>query len=425
MSLAQLPPRAANVPVAVAGSAVAVEPVDLTAADGAPSSGLLYAPRAGRPRIGIHLMHPRTDQTRNYNVLPLASAGCLVLARNGRSVNNDADTLHEDLLLDMAAGVRLLRERGCETVILLGNSGGGALAALYQSQAEAAPEARIQKEATVSAVDLASASLPAADALIVIGGHMGQGKTLAKLIDGAVVDEADPLSVDPAVDIYDPDNGFRLPVAETRYAPQFVAAVRAAQRQRVERIDRLARAAIAATADARSAASWLSQSGDALRARLWADRRAAARGYLTIYRTIADPVLLDPAIEPDDRVPGGFDGHQRPDLQNYRQVGFAHLVSPRAWLSTWSALSSHGDLAGSIGGVTVPTLVVHYRGDLFTRLSEIEALRDAAGTGDFSLVVVGQADHYGRRINPDGSLGARTSEGTDAAVAWLRKRFAL
>jgi hypothetical protein len=73
----------------------------------------------------------------------------------------------------------------------------------------------------------------------------------------------------------------------------------------------------------------------------------------------------------------------------------------------------------------VPTLVVHYRGDLFTRLSEVETLRDAAGTADFSLVIVGQADHYGRRINPDGSLGARTSEGTDAAVSWLRKRFAL
>jgi pimeloyl-ACP methyl ester carboxylesterase len=425
VSLAQLPPRAANVPIAVAGAAVAVEPVDLVAADGAPSSGLLYAPRAGRPRVGIHLMHPRTDQTRNYNVLPLVSAGCMVLARNGRSVNNDADTLHEDLLLDVAAGVGFLRTRGCETVVLLGNSGGGALAALYQSQAEAAPGARIKKETTVSGVDLAHASLPSADALIIVGGHMGQGKTLAKLIDGAVVDEADPLSVDPAADIYDPRNGFRLPVSETRYPPEFVAAVRAAQLRRVERIDRLARSAIAAAADARNAASWLPDGGDALRARLWVDRRAAARSYLTIYRTIADPVILDPTIEPDDRVPGGFDGYQRPDLQNYRQVGFAHLVSPRAWLSTWSALSSHADLAGSIGGVTVPTLVVHYRGDLFTRLPEVETLRHAAGTADFSLVIVGQADHYGRRINPDGSMGARTGEGTDAAVSWLGKRFAL
>jgi pimeloyl-ACP methyl ester carboxylesterase len=425
VSLAQLPPRAANVPIAAVGSAVTVEPVDLLAADGAPSSGLLYMPRAGQPRLGIHLMHPRTDQTRNYNVLPLVSAGCMVLARNSRSVNNDADTLHEDLLLDVAAGVGFLRSRGCDAVVLLGNSGGGPLAALYQSQAESAPEARIEQEATVSAVDLGRAALPTADALIIIGGHMGQGRTLAKLIDGAVVDEADPLSADPAVDIYDPRNGFRLPVSETRYSPEFVAAVRGAQVRRVERIDRLARAAIAAAAEARSAASWLPDAEDAFRARLWVDRRAAARSYLTIYRTIADPVILDPTIEPDDRVPGGFDGYRRPDLQNYRQVGFAHLVSPRAWLSTWSVLSSHADLAGSIAGVTVPTLVVHYRGDLFTRLSEVETLRHAAGTADFSLVMVGQADHYGRRINQDGSLGARTSEGTDAAVCWLRKRFAL
>jgi hypothetical protein len=47
------------------------------------------------------------------------------------------------------------------------------------------------------------------------------------------------------------------------------------------------------------------------------------------------------------------------------------------------------------------------------------------GRGGFSLVMVGQADHYGRRVNRDRSPGARTSEGTDAAVSWLRKRFAL
>src|ERR1700722_6028942 len=129
MTQRNLPPRAANVAVQDLGEGARREPVDLVAADRAPSSGLYYAPdRPDRPRIGIHLMHPRTDQTRNYNIGPLVKAGFAVLARNSRSVNNDIETLHEDLLLDMAAGIVHLRDRGCETVILLGNSGGAALA---------------------------------------------------------------------------------------------------------------------------------------------------------------------------------------------------------------------------------------------------------------------------------------------------------
>src|SRR6202044_294943 len=88
------------------------------------SRGHLYVPVAKRTRIGVHIMHPRTDQSFNYNVPPLVEAGCMVLARAGRWVNNDTDTVHETLLFDVAAGVRLLRERGCDTVVLLGNSGG-------------------------------------------------------------------------------------------------------------------------------------------------------------------------------------------------------------------------------------------------------------------------------------------------------------
>src|ERR1700730_14124011 len=112
------------------------EPVGLVAQDGGGSRGLMYRRRGTRPVVGVHLMHPRTDQSQNYSVLPLVRAGCLVLGRAGRWVNNDVATEHERLVYDMAAGVGLLKERGCEQVVLLGNSGGGTLAALYQWQAQ-------------------------------------------------------------------------------------------------------------------------------------------------------------------------------------------------------------------------------------------------------------------------------------------------
>ena len=71
-----------------------------------------------------------------------AGIGCL--GANTRNPNNDADTEHESLLLDVAACVLWLkRERGAEHVILLGNSGGGSLAAFYQAEARLPPAQRL------------------------------------------------------------------------------------------------------------------------------------------------------------------------------------------------------------------------------------------------------------------------------------------
>jgi pimeloyl-ACP methyl ester carboxylesterase len=413
-------PTGANLPIESLRQGAVVEPVDLVAADGARSSGLLYQSTTGDNRVGVHLLHPRTDQTRNYNIPPLVAAGCTVLARSSRSVNNDSDTVHEELLLDVAAGVTRLRDIGCEYVVLLGNSGGAPLAAFYQATAETAAAARPAPDPSLTRVDLRAASLPPADVLVSVGGHLGEGITLARMIDAAVVDETDPLSTDPALDIYDPLNGFRLPLRDTSYEPAFVEVVRAAQLARVGRIDALARHALDAATDARAELADLRAPEDST-VRLRLERRAAGRRYLVVHRTIADPAFVDLAIEPDDRVVG-FDAHPRPDLLNHRQAGFAHLLSPRAWLSTWSAISSHADMVACVAAVSVPTLFVHYAGDIFSRLADARRLADACSAGDSSLVVVRRADHYGREIRRDGTFGPRTTEGTRSVVDWLAPR---
>jgi pimeloyl-ACP methyl ester carboxylesterase len=423
MTRTKLPPMAANTAVLSDSSRFTVEPVDLRAADGAFSSGLLYQPAGKTTRVGAHLMHPRTDQTRNYNIGPLVDAGFTVLARSGRSVNNDAETLHEELLLDVAAGVRLLRDRGCDSVVLVGNSGGAPLAAMYQAQAELPPARRIGADRSVASVVLATADLPAADAFISVGGHLGQGQSLLRLLDASVVDERDPRSVDSTVDIYDPANGFTLPVRETRYEPEFVAAVRAAQLQRMRHLDRLALAALARSNQSRALARQLPESGITDTARFQVQRSAATREYLVIYRTVADPALLDLSLDPDDRVAGGFDSHPRPDIQNFAQAGFAHYLSPRAWLSTWSATSTNANMLDNLRSVTVPSLFVHYAGDIFVRLGDLREMEAASGAPDKKVVVVRTTDHYGREILPDGTLGARVTDGTAAACDWLLERF--
>lgn len=403
-----------------------IETVQLVGQDGGRSRGILYVPTNKPSRIGVHIMHPRTDQSFNYNVPPLVESGCMVLARAGRWVNNDTTTVHETLLFDVAAGVQLLRDRGCETVALLGNSGGAPLAAFYQWQARTDPDARLRTTPAGDLIDLQSAELPAADAITIIGGHAGEAISLMKRLDPSVVGESDPLLWDPDIDMYDPRNGFRTPPESSKYSDEFMSRYRAAQRARVERIDELAKAAVASRRVAE----------DELRLRPSSslEREASFVRHVIVHRTMADPALVDLSIEPDDRRVGAYTNHLRPDLLNYGgavgdfagqsgQSGLVKLLTPEAWLSTWSALTSRVDTEACLGQLTDPLLMVHYLGDGITQMSKVRSIFNAAKSPVKDLVLVPRADHFGYVINSDGTAGARTDLGTTAVTTWLQDHF--
>jgi hypothetical protein len=403
-----------------------VETVQLVAQDGGRSRGILYVPTNKPSRIGVHIMHPRTDQSFNYNVPPLVDSGCMVLARAGRWVNNDTTAVHEMLLFDVAAGVQLLRNRGCEIVALLGNSGGAPLAAFYQWQARTEPGARLQGTPAGDPIDLPGADLPAADAITIIGGHAGEAISLMKRLDPSVVDESDPLSWDPDIDMYENHNGFRTPPESSKYSDDFVSRYRAAQRARVERIDELAKAAVASR---RAAEEELRvHPSPSL------EREASFVRHVLVHRTMADPALVDLSIEPDDRRVGAYTNHLRPDLLNYGgavgdfagqsgQSGLVKHLTPEAWLSTWSASTSRVDTEACLAQLTDPLLMVHYLGDGITQMSKVRSTFDAAKSFVKDLVLVPHADHFGYVINADGSAGPRTDLGTTALTTWLHDQF--
>jgi len=225
------------------------EPVALEAADGGLSQGILYT--TGRHRTVVCMMHPKADMSRHYAVPALVDAGFAAFGHNSRWVNNDELCVHESLLLDVAAGIHHLRAIGFEHIILLGNSGGGSLYAFYQAQASTSPPGRLSETPAGDPIDLNRFDLPPADGFIHLAAHLGEGKILMSMIDPSVTDEADPLSCDPRLDPFNPDNGYRQPPESSRYSPSFVDAYRRAQRARVERIDAIARAALARRREAR------------------------------------------------------------------------------------------------------------------------------------------------------------------------------
>lgn len=412
-------PQSANFRLSDVPNEIEVIPVSLSAEDGAPSRGLLYRLRGTRPSVGVHLMHPRTDQSQNYNIIPLALAGYVVLGRTSRWPNNDTATIHELLILDVAAGIKMLRDQGCERVILLGNSGGGSLAAFYQAQSTTAPPGRLVRTPAGDPFDLNKFDLPPADGLAIVGGHIGQGLLLGKMIDASVVDESDPTSVDPDLDMYDPRNGFRSPPKSSKYSEDFLTRYRAAQAERVRRLDAKAQGLIRAQRDA---AELVSKTGGEAALRL--QRAAKAGWHMIVYRTTADPAFTDLSIDPDDRTVFTYVGPQ-PHLENYGENGFARYLTPRAWLSTWSALSSQARTIDSLARIQEPLLIVHYAGDSGTRVREVQEMLARSGSADKQLCHVEKVDHYGFAILPNGAFGPRSAVGTDKVVSWMRERFSI
>lgn len=86
--------------------------------------------------VAYLILHPAVNFMHHYLLEPLARRGRAALGLNTRYVNNDSALLAERVIQDIGAGVKYLREQGYKRVIYIGNSGGGSVGTLFQSQAE-------------------------------------------------------------------------------------------------------------------------------------------------------------------------------------------------------------------------------------------------------------------------------------------------
>ena len=125
----------------------------------------------------------------HYLIAPLAARGITCLGLNSRYAGNDTVLLMERVLQDLGAGVKFMRGTlGCERVVLVGNSGGAALAAYYQAEAEQfSAETMVDGDPSQPV----AADLPRVDGLALCAAHEGRSHLLLRWIDPAVVDEHD------------------------------------------------------------------------------------------------------------------------------------------------------------------------------------------------------------------------------------------
>lgn len=365
------------------------EAVRILTPDGMLVRGMLWTPAGKKPDTAIILAHPRGDFSVHYACPLLAAAGYAVLGFSTRYLNNDSDCLHEKCVIDVESAAGEMRRRGAKHVVLFGNSGGGSLMALAQAETGCG------------------------DAWIGVAAHPGEGVFMGQVIDPSLADEADPHSVVPELDMYDPRNGWKPWPEPSTYDRGWLVEYREAQKARIARIDTIARDAIAAADQARERSRDLPKGSEA-----WRDarRRGLHTPYLTIYRTLANPVYLDPSIDPDDRPLGSLFAFPDPFEANYfGRFGLSRVMTPYGWLSTWSSLSSAAKLADTMPRVTCPILMIHPTADTEIRLWQAREARDQAGSSDVTYHELQGALHY---------LEGHRKPAMDIVSGWLRERFA-
>ncbi len=327
-------------------------------------------------RIAFVVIHPTSNFMGHYLLEPMRRRGRAILGLNTRYVGNDSTLIMERAIQDLGAGVGCLRQLGYERIVLLGNSGGGSLAAFYQAEAE-----RISITTTPDGApfELRAEQLPAVDGLAMLAAHPGRALTMVEWIDPSVTDERDMYRTDATLDMYNPANG-------PPYDAEWLQRYRAAQRARNERIT-----------------DWVLGRLAALDAD--PDPTLIKDEPFIVYRTVADPRFLDLSIDPSDRAASNT------KRSNYGPTNLGRFSTLRSFLSQWSARLSRADGPTCMARTSVPVLNVLYSADALVFPAQVRLWSQAAGDRCEDHVLNGATHHL---LGQDKLI----EELADRLVAW-------
>lgn len=340
---------------------------------------------AGPPRVAAIVMHPTSNFMGHYLIAPLAQRGVACMGLNSRYVGNDTMLLMERAIQDLGAGVQFLRAQGYDKVVLVGNSGGAALAAFYQAQAE---QLTIERMVDGDPAGLSPQDLPPVQGLALCAAHEGRSHLMRHWIDPSLTDEHDVLSIDPALDMYDPSRA-------VPFEADFLRHFRQAQEARYLRVD-----------------AWVERRLRALRS---VRVPGAPRDQVfVVYRTHADPRFLDLSLDPNDRVVGSVWGAGADGARgvNYAASQMGRLTSLTAWMSQWSP-RSRADGPANLARTSTPVLLCSYTGDQSTFPSTRDAWLRAAGPRIRNVDIPG-GNHY------LAGQPALVEQVADAMASWMQ-----
>jgi pimeloyl-ACP methyl ester carboxylesterase len=350
-------------------------------AGGHPCQGLYHRSVGRRPKVAMIATHYQIDFSEHYLADYMATRGIGFLGWNTRFRGFESSFLLDHALVDIGVGVRWLRDvQGVETIVLLGNSGGGSLMAAYQSQAvdpNVTPLPGMRPAAGLG-------DLPPANGYVASAAHPGRPDVLTAWMDAAAIDENDPVATDPDLDLFDESNG-------PPFSEEFLSRYRSAQVARNEAIT-----------------DWAEKELKRVRVAGFSDRP------FTVTRTWADPRMVDPSIEPTKRPPNMCYAGV-PAKANRSAHGIAAACTLRNWLAMWSLRSAQTRAEPHLARINCPSLVINAEADTGVFPSDAQRIYDALAATDKSLCAI-DTDHYFT------TPGARTEQ-ADMIAKWIAKRW--
>lgn len=349
-------------------------------AGGNPLQGFYTRPAGAMPPVAVIATHYNVDFCEHYLSPHLARLGYGFLGWNTRFRGADHFFQLDRALVDIGRGVAWLREHGAQTVVLLGNSGGGSLMAAYNAQCQG----DVLTEAFGVPLLPEVHGLPPGDLYVSLAAHPGRPDVLTGWLDPSVTDENDPTSVDPELDMYQEGR-------EPPFDAEFIARYRSGQRSRNQRVTDWAKAELT---------------------------RLTAAGVpdrlFLLPRTWADLRFVDPAIDPSDRpTPHCYRGD--PHAANLGVTGVGAINTLRSWLSMWSLETSQCRSELHLAALTMPALVIQATADAGVFPSDAEQIYAQITSPDKTRLDL-PGDHY-FRYPP----GARDTV-ADAIDAWITAR---
>jgi hypothetical protein len=186
--------------------------------------GLLYEPTSPgeKASIGVFVMHASGDYLTFSACTQLSMRGYRVLCANNSTSKSGAsdDGILDRVLLEARQGVVFLRNfPGIRKVVLWGHSGGATVMTAYQAIAENGPKFCQGPDKVINCPD-SLAGMPPADGVMLVDPNWGQAEMTLLSIDPSVVDENTGMKQDPALDMFNPANGF-VPTGSD-YSPEFI-----------------------------------------------------------------------------------------------------------------------------------------------------------------------------------------------------------
>src|SRR6185437_6499235 len=336
--------------------------------------------------VAYLVLHPAVSFWNHYLVEPLNERRSAILALNSRAVNNDSTLLMERVIQDVGAGVRFLREEGYKKIVLIANSAGGPVMSLYQSQAE---HLTIKSTPDGDPYDIIADDLPRADAIALVGAHLGRAQKFRVTLDPSLLSEQDPFGTDPALDMFNPEN-------KPPYDRDWLKRYRAAQKARQERITAWVLAKLRELRDPHG-------------------RQLTRDMGFVIYRTYANPATLDSTIDPNDRPSGTIFGNAQ--AVNYAAAMYGRFSTLTPYLSQWSELTI-ADGPNRIAETSVPVINVRFSADQGTFPTETAIYSTVCGARCEDYTLKG-ARHFPFKQKEGPRL---VNELADVLVDWTKRR---